>query len=298
MAWRLVDRGKLLLHSLSHGGLEPIDVKLAGRWEYPVKAVALARGVLTFVATDAVGIVDVNAGTVARHERWTAAAWIDPGSGDVYSVREVDGEEDAYGLPPVALAREAVQSDGGLRLLASTEPWPATQPVEEGSIDEIGHVHHRLVAMGDEVVLLRGHSLGTGRLQIATWDKATLRNRRAFGVDTRSPGGVLSAMAVGERLVVAVVKYRDEPVGREPVRLALEVRDPVGMALLQIDRTGAIRKSVPPPIHDEATLIVDMEMLQLGRAVYAVSTQSSNIWNARLSQPVTIDALPIQHADP
>ena len=265
---------------------------------FATKTAAFAGSILTLVGDHAVAIIDIEAGTVSSHERWTAAAWIDSGSGDVYSVREVDGQEDAYGLPPVALAREAVQPDGGLRVVASTEPWPAMQPVEPGSIEEIGHVHHWLVAMGDDIVLLRGHYLGAGHLQIAMWDKATLRNRRAFGVDTRSPGGVLGAMAVGDLLVVAVVKYRDEPVDRQPVRLALEVRDPVGMALLRIDRTGAIRESVAPPTHDGATLIVDLEMLQLGRSVYAVATQSSNIWKARLSQPVTIDALPIHHADP
>ena len=278
LAWRLVDRGKLLVHRLSRDGLEPIGSEPVGRWAYPVKAVALHQGAVTFVATDAVGIIDVEAGTFTRHERWTAAVWIDPGTGDVYSVRSVEGDEDAEGFPPVALAREAVLPDGGLRLLAATRPWPAMDPVEEGAIDEIGHVDHQLVPTGDELAVLRSHFLGSGRLAITAWDK-TLRNHRTFAVDmhdTPRQSGVFDSISVGGRLVVAVPKYSGEPA---PIRL------------LYIEPTGAVRESSAPPA-DDGTLL-DIRLFNLGHFIYAVATQ----WMPQKStRPVTVDVFAAQPA--
>ena len=278
LAWRLVDRGKLLLHRLSLDGLEPIGKELGGRWEYPVMAVALHQGAVTFVATDAVGIVDVETGTVGHHERWTAAAWIEPGTGELYSVRSMQTFDDADGFPPVALAREAVLPDGGLRLLASTEPWPAMQPVEEGAVDEIGPVDYQLAAMGDEVVLLRSHFLGAGRLQLTAWDK-TLRNNRTFAVDmhdTPRRSGVFDSISVGGQVVVAVPKYSGE---RVPVRL------------LYIDPTGVVREYSPPQSSDAS--LQNIRLFNLRGSIYAVASQWAP---ANSSRPVTVDVFAVQPA--
>lgn len=277
LAWRLVDRGKLQLHRLSRAGLEPITAEFGSRWEYPAKAVVLGHGALAFVANDAIGIVDVEAGTVARHERWTAAAWINPDSGDLYSVREVEGTEDTHGLPPVALVREVVLPDGSLRMLASTESWPAMQPVEEGSPDEIGPIEYQLVATPDEVLLLRSHYLGKGHLQISAWEKETLRFGRTFSVDIHdSPGrsGVFEAAWIGDELVLAVPDY---PAKRSLVRL------------LFVDTMGTVRESAAAP--SDVGALLDIGLFGVGTSIYAVSTQ----WMPqRSSRPVTVDIFAIR----
>ena len=275
LAWRLVNRGKLLLHRLSHDGLEPITVEFAGRWAYPVKAVAFAQGVLTLAAADAVGIFDVEAGTVARHERWTAAAWINPDTAELYSVRSVGSiDEDADGFPPIALTREVILPNGGLRLLAETEPWPAMRPVEEGSFDQIGQVEHQLVVTPDEVLLLRGHYFGTGRLQVSAWDKA-LRFDRSFLVDIHgSPGrsGVFDAGWIAGQLVLAVPEYSGR---REPVRL------------LHVDGSGIVRESKALATHPGTLL--DLALFEIGSSVYAVATQ----WTHHETRPLTVDVFAV-----
>ena len=279
LGWHLAGR-ELVLYRLSLDGLEPLGSYR--RWEYPIAAVDFARGVFTVVATDAIGIIDVSTDTVTRHERWTVAAWIEPATGDVYSVRGVEGDADARGIPPVALVREAVLPDGGLRLLASTDPWPAMEQVEEGSIEEIGSVDYHLVATGDRVVLVRSHFLGTGRLAITARDKATLGNPRTFGLQMHSSpaqSGVLDAAAVGGQVVLAVPKYSGESI---PVRL------------LQIDAAGGVRALAAPPIHDGPVLVMDMELLTLGESIYAVATQWFSKSTDESSRPVTIDVFGVE----
>ena len=281
-AWRLVDRGNLHLQGISRDGLERIPVELPGHWEYPVKAVRLDQQILTFVANDAVGIFDLNAETLARHERWTVAAWIEPGTGDLYSVRSMEAiDEDADGFPPVALTREAVLPDGSLRLLASTDSWPAMQQVEDGPIEEIGYINYSLAATRDEVLLLREHFFGTGRLRVTVRDKATLRDTRTFAVDMRpSVGGVMDTASVAGQAVAAVPKYSD---GSESVRL------------LHIDPSGRVREFTAPPVHDGPLTILDFELFDVGQFIYAVATQSINKPYGK-ARPLTIDVFGVQYA--
>ena len=279
LVWHLVDRGRLRLHRLSHHGLEPIRGELAGHWDYPVKAVRLARGILTFVANDAVGIFDLEAGTLlARHERWTVAAWIQPGTGELYSVRSLERiDDDADGFPPVALTREAVLPGGGLRLLARTDPWPAMQPVEDGADEEIGYVNYNLAAARDKVVLIREHFFGTGRLQVTMRDMATLRNPRTLVVDRRTGGDVMDAVSFAGQAAVAVLRS-----GSESVRL------------LHIDPAGRVRESAAPPVHDGPLAILDFQLFDAGQSVYAVATQSFTKPNGKQARPLTIDVFGVQ----
>ena len=266
----------MLLHRMSHAGLEPLPADL-GIWSYPVKVAAILNGFLTVVADSTIGIIDLDAGTVAHHERFTAAAWVEPGAREIYSVRGVDGEPDAHGYPPVALVREAVLPHGELRFLASTPPWPAMQKVEEGSIDEIGYfVDYRLIATPNEIMLLRSHFSGRGILRLSIWDKVTLRNQRTLSVRVHdSPGhsGVFDASWVRDRLVLAVPDYSSE---RAPVRL------------LYVDTaTGAVRDSSAATRHDGTLL--DMGLFNIGSSLYAVAIQSSL---DRSSRPLTITTFP------
>lgn len=272
LAWRLVDRGRMVLHRLSRDGLHPIRTEVDGRWDYPIRAVALHQDVLTFVADDAVGIVDTETGTVVRHARWTAAAWVEPGAGTLYSVRSVEGDDDAEGFPPVALVREAVQPDGGLTLLASTEPWPAMRAVDGETTDDTGGVNHQLGATGDEIVLLRSHFLGSGRVELTTWAK-TLLPSRAFAVETHYTSGrhtILDSSTVDGNVVVAAPKYYGD---RAPVRL------------LYIGPTGVIREATAPEYIN--ALVQNLKLLNLGRYTYAVATR----WMLpNRSRAITIDA--------
>ena len=83
----------------------------------------------------------------------------------------------------------------------------AMQPVEEGSPDEIGPVEYQLVATPDEVLFLRSHYLGRGRLQISAWEKETLRFGRTFSVDRGDAEGL------------RLVPEGDETAGSKPAYL-------------------------------------------------------------------------------
>ena len=273
LAWRFADRRGLVVNRLSRDGLGVIVAETRESLGFATKTAAFAGGFLTLVADHGVAIIDVKAGAVSNHERWTAAAWVDPGSGDLYSVSSMTAFALEDGPPPVALAREAVLPDGSLQLLASTDPWPAMQPVEEGNVDELGPVHHRLGAIHDEILLLRSHVFGSGRLQVQVWQK-TLRDPRSFAVDMqKTPGrsNFRDSIPVDGYMVVAAPKYTDE---RMPVRL------------LYIDADGGVSESFAPPSHP---VLQNVKLFRIGGSIYAVATQ----WRLDETSPVreiTVDA--------
>ena len=150
------------------------------------------------------------------------------------------------------------------------------QPVEEGDPDEIGPVEYHLVATPDEVLLLRSHYLGKGRLQISAWEKETLRFGRTFSVDIHdSPGrsGVFEAAWIGDQLVLAVPDYPDK---RSLVRL------------LFVDTTGTVRESAAAPT--DVGVLRDIRLFGVGTSIYSVSTQLM----PKSSRPVTVDVFAIR----
>lgn len=272
LAWRFADGHGLFVDRLSQDGLGIIVAETRDSLGFATKSAGFAAGFLTLVADHGVSIIDVEDGTVSNHERWTAAAWIEPSSGDLYSVRSMAAFALEDGLPPVALAREAVLPDGSLRLLASTDSWPAMQPVEDGDIGELGPVDHRIGAIHDEILLLRSHVSGTGLLQIEAWDK-TLRDPRSFAIDMlETPGrsNFRDSISVDGYVVVAAPKHTDE---RIPVRL------------LYIDPDGAVSASFAPPSHP---VLQNVRLFRIGNSIYAVATQ----WMLDKSAPpreITVD---------
>lgn len=214
LAWRFTDRRGLSVSRFSHGGLGMIVAETRTWSGFAVKAATFAQGLLTLVADHGVAIIDVETGTVVGHERWTAAAWIEPGSGDLYSVRSMTAYALEEGFPPVALAREAVLPDGNLQLLASTGSWAAMQPVENGNVDELGPVQYSLGAIDDEILLLRSNVFGTGRLEVQVWQK-TLRDSRSFAVDMQETPGrsnFRDSISVDGYVVIAAPKHTDKRV--------------------------------------------------------------------------------------
>lgn len=272
LAWRFADGHGLFVNRLSQDGLGMIVAETRDSLGFATKTAGFAAGFLTLVADHGISIIDVEDGTVSNHERWTAAAWIEPSSGDLYSARSMAAFALEDGLPPVALAREAVLPDGSLRLLASTDSWPAMQPVEDGDIGELGPVDHRIGAIHDEILLLRSHVSGTGLLQIEAWDK-TLRDPRSFAIDMlETPGrsNFRDSISVDGYVVVAAPKHTDE---RIPVRL------------LYIDPDGAVSASFAPPSHP---VLQNVRLFRIGNSIYAVATQ----WMLDKSAPlreITVD---------
>ena len=257
LAWRFADRHGLFVSRLSHDGLGPTVAETRTWSGFAVKAAAFAKGFLTLVADHGVAIVDVEAGTVAKHERWTTAAWIEPGSGDLYSVRSMTADAYEEGFPPVVLAREAVLPDGNLQLLANTGSWPAMQPVEEGNVQELGPVHYGLGAIHDEILLLRSNVFGTGRLDVQVWQR-TLRDSRSFAVDMLEASGRSNyhdSISVDDYVVIAAPKYTDE---RIPIRL------------LYIDPNSVVHEALAQPSHP---VLQNVRLFRIGDSIYAVATQ-------------------------
>lgn len=276
IAWRLGDRGALLLYRVSRTGLDPIG-EFGRGWSYPVLATSLGQEVMTFVASDAIGILRAEAGTFERHrQQWAVAAWIDAESGDVFSVRAVAGVEGAEGYPPVALTREAVSPDGSLRLLASTDSWLAMEALDDEAADEPG-VNYNVVAIGDEVVLMRNQFFGTGRLHATVRGKGALQEKRAFVVGMGGPD-LFDASAVAGHVVLA---------GPTPNSAAESVR------LLHMDLAGRVKESAAVPVFDRS-MILGLEVLHAGSSIYAVATQYvQGEEEGMFSRLITVDVFPV-----
>lgn len=297
IAWRLVER-RLVLQRLSRSGLGPA-ITLEGRWDYPASTAALAEGALTLVAANAIGIVDMDSETVVRHERdWILAAWVDPATHDIYSVRAAERIPDS-GFPRVLLTREDVLPNGDLKLMAQTDSWSPFEEVEKGTGAEefiayeivttsgSDEPSHAVGGSSGEALVLRSHFLaeadpsdpsvvsGSSTLHVAVRDKASLMDTRNFVIDTEGLYVSDAAVVAGE-VVIGGSQYAESAFVR----------------LLHMDAMGGYQDSAPRSIHDGPTVVDDVELLAMGGSTYAIATQ----WTVGPSgdgvMAVTVDVFP------
>ena len=235
-----------------------------------IRSVGASDGSLVYVGDEGVGVVSLRTGKTTVHRRFSVVAAYEPETQHLFSVREVDGELDEHGFPPVALVKERVTGDGNLREVARTDPWPLFEsigerqgiPLDAGDVEVVGY---RLVANSATVILLRNYMLGTRRLSLTTLDAGTLEVVRDDAIDVEGVAlffGELHAVTIGDDVLIGI--RRDIDGAMRPGLLRIRAGHAVWEYLAP---THAIDR---PPAGVHVTT-----PFALGRSIYAVSTRST-----------------------